>query len=156
MEAPWPPGSCPSYPYTRICFPNEPICNKFLHRQYHELPPSLNCPPSKPAPLLPHFHLQLISPQPHTGAFFKVYKVSINTGVSHQMELRLQRNHLQRIYSFKGHPIPSYLTLLSKIPQKDKCYFDRPHPPSIPRNKSNRSMSGVVSKQLPQLLPSLV
>ena len=47
MGAPWPSSCSPSYTHTWLCFSSEPISNRFLHRDYQELPSSKNSPPAR-------------------------------------------------------------------------------------------------------------
>ena len=55
--APWLSGSCRSYPHTQLHISSDPISNRFPHRHYQELTPTITAHQHEPAPPSPHFHL---------------------------------------------------------------------------------------------------
>ena len=69
-----------------------------------------------------------LAPPPAT-----IRAVSIDPDVSPSSKLRLQRNYLERISSFDGHPIFPHLNLPATIPKKSISNFNGlPHFPRTP------------------------
>ena len=121
MGASWPSCSCPSYLHTQLCFPSEPIFNRFPQRHYRELPsnhnslltrtcstiPSFgNSPTLPPHSILPHSHLR--------GTYsFKRAQCSSLKGIRVSTEL-LEKNFFQLSHCNSNSPQSSSIPLETK------------------------------------------
>ena len=136
MGAPWPSCPCPSHLHTQLCFPSEPIFNRFPQRHYQELPPNHNSPLTRTCFTVPSF-----GDSPHSSPLTrssptstpKELAVSRDPDVPHYTEFGVQQNYLQRISSFDCHLFFQHVNLPTTIsPIKVHCNFNSPKSSSTP------------------------